>query len=280
MSTTALNASMAARFAREENWFSKAFETIGIGRPGLWGVSISLGMIGSVLAVAANKEDMGYAMGMVTFLGGAFGGSYLVVRGVEARRVAIPLVVSSSFLIPILLFGARVEEISGFSSYEIFAFLGALSTGFVILRDQDSVTDRVLWMGSVTILALLVVLIPAKSVESGGDGGAFLLLLLAGLHICTSILAFRRESASLSGVTVLLPWSWLLLEEMLQEVVRTLFIANDASDPGAMVYLDPVILAFYLSVSLILFLKFFEVPSSPFIICNLGSKKQKFISVS
>mgnify|MGYP001169468626 CR=1 FL=1 len=254
MATTALNASMAARFAREENWFSKAFETIGIGRPGLWGVSISLGMIGAVLAVAANKEDIGYAMGMVTFLGGAFGGSYLVVRGVEARRVAIPLLASSSFLVPILLFGARLEEISGFSSYEIFAFLGALSTGFVILRDQDSVTDRVLWMGSVTILALLVVLIPAKSVESGGDGGAFLLSLLAGLHICTSILAFRRESASLSGVTVLLPWSWLLLEEMLQEVVRTLFIANDASDPGTMIYLDPRILAVYLSVSLILLL--------------------------
>jgi len=254
MATTALNASMAARFAREENWFSKAFETIGIGRPGLWGVSISLGMIGAVLAVAANKEDIGYAMGMVTFLGGAFGGSYLVVRGVNAMRVATPLVISASILIPILMLGSRVEGITGFSSYEFFAVFGAIGTGFVILRDQDSVTDRVLWMGSVSILALLVILIPAKTQESGGDGGVFLLSLLTGLHIGTAILAFKRESASLSGVTVLLPWTWLLLEEMMQEILRTLFIANDSADPGTIVHLDPIFLAGYLAVSLVLLL--------------------------
>ena len=34
MTVTVLNAIMAARFAREENWFSKGFETLGLGRPG------------------------------------------------------------------------------------------------------------------------------------------------------------------------------------------------------------------------------------------------------
>ena len=252
MFTSALNATMAAKFAREENWFSKGFETIGLGKPGLWGVSISLGMVGATMAVAANKEDLGYAMGMVTFLGGSFGGSYLVVRGVNAERVATPLLISASVLIPMLLLGSKIGEVSGISPYQIFTILGTLATGFVILRDQDSVTDRVLWMGSVGILILLVLLIPARTASSGGDGGAFLLTLLTTLHIGTAILAFRRNSASLSGVTVLLPWSWLLLEEILQEVVRTLFLANDSSDPGAIVHLEPMFLAAYLSVSIIL----------------------------
>ena len=44
---TGINASMAAKFAKDENWFSKAFKVLGLGEPGLWGVSISLGMIGA-----------------------------------------------------------------------------------------------------------------------------------------------------------------------------------------------------------------------------------------
>lgn len=38
-------------------------------------------MIGALMAVASSREDSGYALGMVTSLAGAFGGSYLVVRG-------------------------------------------------------------------------------------------------------------------------------------------------------------------------------------------------------
>ena len=88
MVVTSMNAYMATVFSKNENWFSKGFETLGLGKPGLWGVSISLGMVGAVLAVASNRDDMGYALGMVTFLGGAFSGSYLVVRGVQSRRVS------------------------------------------------------------------------------------------------------------------------------------------------------------------------------------------------
>ena len=95
MVVTSMNAYMATVFSKNENWFSKGFETLGLGKPRLWGVSISLGMVGAVLAVASNREDMGYALGMVTFLGGAFGGSYLVVRGVQSRRVSKPLLILS-----------------------------------------------------------------------------------------------------------------------------------------------------------------------------------------
>ena len=47
MLVSGINAAMAARFAREENWFSEGFRAVGLGQPGLWGVSISLGMIGA-----------------------------------------------------------------------------------------------------------------------------------------------------------------------------------------------------------------------------------------
>jgi len=252
MVVTGLNATMAARFARKENWFSKGFETVGLGKPGLWGVSISLGMVGAIMAVAANRDELGYALGMVTFLGGAFGGSYLVVRGVERNRVIKPLIISASLLSLVLLAEQNVEETFEFTSYQIFTVIGASTTGFVILRDQSRVSDRVLWSGSVAILVMLVLLVPTESSEVGGDGGAILLSLLSALHIGTAALALKRDSASLSGVTVLLPWSWILIEEVIQEAFRTVMLANDISDPGGIIDLDPNPLALYLGLSIVL----------------------------
>ena len=52
---TALNACMATRFAKEENWFSKGLNVLGLGSPGLWGVSVSMGLMGALLTVAANS---------------------------------------------------------------------------------------------------------------------------------------------------------------------------------------------------------------------------------
>ena len=249
MIVTALNAIMAARFAREENWFSKGFETVGLGKPGLWGVSISLGMIGAMMAVASNRDDIGYALGMITFLGGAFGGSYLVVRGVEKRRVGIPLLASGAIL---SLFLLGEQGFMGVSPYEVFTVIGAITTGAVILRDQNSVTDRVLWIGSVVILAILTIIIPAEATDSGGDGGVLLLSLLSALHIGTAVLAVRRSSASLSGVTVLLPWTWIMVEEIIQETYRTLMLANNNADPEGIVVLSPEPLALYLALSCVL----------------------------
>ena len=251
MVVTSMNAYMATVFSKNENWFSKGFESLGLGKPGLWGVSISLGMIGAVLAVASNREDLGYALGMVTFLGGAFGGSYLVVRGVQSSRVSQPLLITASILAIVLLNDDYVDSSLGVSSYHIFTAIGATVTVSIILRDQSSVSDRVLWVGSVAVLLILVLLVPTDS-KSDGDGGFALLGLLALLHIGTAILAVRRNSSSLTGVTVILPWSWIVTERMIEETVRTIMIANDLSGYNGIVHLEPLPLAIYLSLSSVL----------------------------
>ena len=252
MAVTALNAFMATRFAREENWFSKAFETVGLGRPGLWGVSISLGMIGASLAVASNREDISYALGMVTFLGGAFGGSYLVVRGVSSLRVARPLIFAGLFLTIVLLGGDSIQGLLGVTKYQFFTVIGSATTVFMIIRDQDSVSDRVLWLGSVVILGILVILVPSESVSSGGDGGAALLSMLTILHLGTAYLAVRRKSSSLSGVTVLLPWAWIIVEKSMEEVIRTVMLARDVTDSSGIIDLSPGNLSVYLAIASIL----------------------------
>ena len=251
MVVTSMNAYMATVFSKNENWFSKGFETLGLGKPGLWGVSISLGMVGAVLAVASNREDMGYALGMVTFLGGAFSGSYLVVRGVQSRRVSKPLLITATVLTLVLLNDGYVDASLGVSSYHIFTGIGAIVTVSVILRDQSSVSDRVLWSGSVAVLAILVLLVPTDS-KSDGDGGFALLGILSLLHIGTAVLAFRRNSSSLTGVTVILPWSWVLTEKLIEETVRTIMIANDLNEYNGIVHLEPLPLAIYLSLSSVL----------------------------
>ena len=254
MLVSGINSGMAARFAREDNWFSQGFKAAGLGQPGLWGVSISLGMVGALMAVASSREDSGYALGMVTFLAGAFGGSYLIVRGVERLRVAIPLMAGAVLFSLLLIFGETTEAISLFDRYETFTIFAAILTGFVILRDQNRVTDRVLWVGSVGVLVLLVVLIPAQSEANGGDGGLVLLGLLTALHIGTAILAIMRQAPSLAGATVLLPWTWVLLQEFVVESFRTVMIANGWDDPGNIIHLATTPFAVYLIISVALML--------------------------
>tara|TARA_B110000438_G_scaffold26590_1_gene25352 strand:- start:813 stop:4541 length:3729 start_codon:yes stop_codon:yes gene_type:complete len=257
MIVTGINASMAAKFAKDENWFSKAFKILGLGEPGLWGVSISLGMIGALMAVGANRQDLGYAIGLISILASSFGGSYLVVRGVETRRVAIPLLISGVILsISLIVFEST--SILPFDSYEFFATSGVLITSFVMLRDQNSVTDRVLWTGSVVILILLVIMIPADASEkivnsgSNGDGGLLLLSLLSLVHIGTAFLAVKRNSPSLAGITVILPWLWLIIEELVEETIRTLVVSNGGVDPGAIIQIEPTPLFGYLAIASLL----------------------------
>ena len=248
MGITALNASMATRFAKEDNWFSKGMKVLGLGRPGLWGVSVSMGLMGALLAVAANRGDLGYALGLVTVLAGAFSGSYLVVRGVSFERVLYPLSIVSIALLIFLLYGQPFSASYNLSEYSIFTILGSATVGAVILRDQDSVTDRVLWMCVVAVLSLLIILVPAESVDSGGDGGVLLLGMLSILHIGSGALAIKRKSPSLAGVTVLLPWTWIIIEQFVQEAVRTILISNDFNDPGSIIEMAPEPLAIYLLV--------------------------------
>ena len=53
-------------------WFRKACFMV---------VSVGLGMIGALMAIAANRDDSSYALAMVTGLLTVFSGSYLTVRG-------------------------------------------------------------------------------------------------------------------------------------------------------------------------------------------------------
>ena len=247
MSITGLNASMAAKFAREENWFSNAFKISGLGKPGLWGVSISLGMVGAFLSIAANRQDLGYALGMVTFLCTAFGGSYLRVRGVETNRIIKPIILFLPFLAIILLLGSQITNNLLFDEYDIFTIFGSILTGYILLRDQNSVSDRVLWIGSVLVLIILVSLVPTK-----GDGGSLLLILLSLLHIGTAALALKRDSPALAGVTVLSPWVWMILEKITEEAMNTLYIVKNSSNWNNSLELEIYALASYLSISLIL----------------------------
>ena len=130
-----------------------------------------MGMVGALLAVASSRQDVGYALGMVAFLGAAFGGSYLSVRGVDAKRVVLPLGISALPLVAMLVVGHDAGNlVSRLDAYDLFTVLATIVTGFVLLRDQDRVTDRVLWLGAVVVLALLVILVPVESTAEGGDG--------------------------------------------------------------------------------------------------------------
>ena len=71
-----INAIIATHFYKEENWFSQAFNIVGIGKPGLWGVSVGIGMIGALMAIAAHRNETGYALAQISMLLTAFGGSF------------------------------------------------------------------------------------------------------------------------------------------------------------------------------------------------------------
>ena len=75
MTVTGINATMAARFAQGENWFSQAFKALGLGKPGLWGVSVSMGRVVALPAGAGGVEDTGSSLGMVSLLDSGVGGS-------------------------------------------------------------------------------------------------------------------------------------------------------------------------------------------------------------
>lgn len=209
---TATNATMAARFVRAENWFSQAFESMGLGKPALWSVSVGLGMIGALLAIAANRLETGYALAQLVLLISAFSGSYLVVRGVDIKKLA-PYII---FPAPVLLIGLSIYSSGAIDltlplnldGYSLYAVLTAFFTVIALLRNQTSVSDHVIWLGGLAIVVLLTLLIPAGN----SDSGARLLLITQGIvWIGLSGLAVYRSSPSIAGTAVLGPWVWLLL---------------------------------------------------------------------
>ncbi len=207
---TSLNAVMAARFARDDNWFSKALSGAGIGNPGLWSVSVGLGMIGALMAITANRLETGYALAQLIMLLSAFGASYLVVRGVAWTRLAPFILWPAPLLITllVLLVNGQITAPSFIGPYAIFAAIAALLTAGAFIRDQSSVSDHVLWTGSIAIVILLTLLIPAGN----SSGGARILLISQALLWCgLAGLAIKRQAPSLAGTAVLAPWLWLMI---------------------------------------------------------------------
>jgi|GEM_PF-59657 hypothetical protein len=224
----AVNAAIAAHFARSENWFSQALSLVGLGKPGLWSVSIGLGMGGALLAIAAHRAETSYSLGLITMLLASFGGSYLVVRGVEPKRVVTPL---ASGLVPIIFILILMESglfgvPFGLTGYDVFTVTASILTAGVLLSNQEVVSDHVLWGGSLAIMLLMTILIPAQPSSQGGDGALLLFAMMALMHIGTGALALKRESPSLAGVTILAPWLWVLVITIWSAGARTFNATN------------------------------------------------------
>ena len=205
---TATNAVIATQFHKADNWFSSGAEALGLGKPGLWAISVGLGMIGALLSIAANRDETGYALAQLLLLMSAFGGSYLAVRGVAWKRLA-PFILYPAplLLILVILFNLDVVSINiaSLSGYSIYAILTAILTSIALLRNQQAVSDHVLWIGGIIVVILLTILIPAET-----DGWR-LLVAQAAVWLGLAWLGVQRKSPSISGVAVLMPWIWLLM---------------------------------------------------------------------
>lgn len=209
---TAANASMAAVFVHHENWLSQAVNAIGLGKPGLWAVSVSLGMVGALMAIAAHRTETGYALAQLMLLTLAFTSSYLVVRGVEWTRL-MPFVLAPMpfFIAALALLNAGIVEFTfpfDLGEYSVFASSTAVLCIGVLLTHQANVSDHVLWMGALVIVVLLTLLIPA---EDGGENARLLLASQAAVWLGLGFVAVLRSSPSMAGVAVLAPYAWLMM---------------------------------------------------------------------
>ena len=209
---TAANASMAAAFVHHENWLSQAVNAVGLGKPGLWAVSVSLGMVGALMAIAAHRAETGYALAQLMLLTLAFTSSYLVVRGVQWTRLMPFVLAPMPFLIAALaLLNAGVVNLTfpfDLGEYSVFAAATAALCVGVLLTHQANVSDHVLWMGALVIVVLLTLLIPA---EDGGENARLLLVSQAAVWLGLGFVAVLRSSPSMAGVAVLAPYAWLMM---------------------------------------------------------------------
>jgi len=209
---TAANASMAAAFVHHENWLSQAVDAIGLGKPGLWAVSVSLGMVGALMAIAAHRTETGYALAQLMLLTLAFTSSYLVVRGVEWTRLMPFVLAPMPFLIAALaLLNSGVVDLPfpfDLGEYPVFASAPAALCVGVLLTHQANVSDHVLWMGALVIVVLLTLLIPA---DDGSDNARLLLVSQGAVWLGLGFVAVLRASPSMAGVAVLAPYAWLLV---------------------------------------------------------------------
>ncbi len=209
---TAANASMAAAFVHHENWLSQAVHAVGLGKPGLWAVSVSLGMVGALMTIAAHRTELGYALAQLMLLTLAFSSSYLVVRGVAWTKLMPFVLAPMPFLIAgLALLNTNIVSLSfpfDLTEYSVFALA---TTGLcigVLLTHQANVSDHVLWTGGLVIVTLLTLLIPA---DDGGAQARMLLVAQGIVWLGLGGIAVLRHSPSIAGVAVLAPYAWLLV---------------------------------------------------------------------
>jgi len=247
LAVTCINGSMAARFSRAENWFSKGISVTGLGKPGLWGVSVGMGMVGALLLLASGRDETGYSLGILVSLLAVYGGSYLVVRGVDPMDVLKPLLSSLPVLLIVLVsLESSLINITIISGYEAFAALAAIVTVAMLIQHQSNVTDRVLWLGSLILILLITILVPAEAVSEGGDEGRLLLCILMFVHLATGALALKRASPSIAGATVLAPWLWMFVHALWASSLESFSEARDISI-DVLIVLDPKMIALYLT---------------------------------
>jgi len=232
----AANAAMAANFAHRENWFSQGASALGLGTPGLWGVSVGLGMFGALLAIFAHRDETGFALALITILMTAFGASYLVVRGVDTSRILPTVLLPTPFLVgALVLFDTGILEFTLLSGHALFASGMGLVAATTLLRNQNAVSDHVLWLGTLVGAVLVTILIPSDEGEYGD-------VLLVGLTMMFAVLgafAVKRSSPSIAGVAVLAPWIWILV---FATDIENRFVSADVLP----IVLDPEILTVFM----------------------------------
>ncbi len=209
---TGTNAAMAAHFVKAENWFSDGLDALGLGKPGLWAVSVSLGMFGALLAIAEHRLETGYAIAQLVLLITAFTASYLTVRGIEWSNIVPYVILPAPLLLGMLALLTSstfaVELPWGLQPYTLYAVFTSILTSIVLLKNQTVVSDHVLWMGGIAIVILLTLLVPA---DDAGKGARTLLISQGFVWGGLAFLALNRDSPSIAGVAVLAPWAWLLI---------------------------------------------------------------------
>ena len=214
------NAYVATKFATSKNWFSDGLETLGIGKPGLWGVSVILSMLGALLVIGSVREEISFAFSIIVLLAVCYFSSYLVVR--KSPRTEVFAIAGTA--ITLLLFGVILIETEiiqvTLDPYWIFSAGGAMSLGLLLIRHQGIVSDTVLWTGSIGATCLILVMTPLEG--SNSDRALLLIFALSFLHLLGGYFSIKRRSASLAGVAVLTPWLWPLVLIISNEVLMTL----------------------------------------------------------
>ena len=245
------NAMVATRFSSSPNWFSSALEHSGIAKPGLWGISVMLSMIGALMVVGSVRENLAFASAIILLLAISYFSSYLVVRGSSKRSVWMLSSISLSCLIATLLGLENGLFSLSLDPYWAFSAGGAIALAGMLVVHQGKVSNTVLWAGSIGISVLLLVLIPLDgSIE---HGLAWVLVIFGMMHAAGGWLAIKRGSASLAGVAALTPWIWPTVLIVIDEVGVTFSSARSSGGAtnGALEIGGDLFVA-YLAMSLIL----------------------------